>query len=240
MALSEIRRRYKRTTLGPFWSAASLSIFVGTFGLLYALLWKLDYQSFIPYLTSGMICWVFFNALIMEGAGGLVSFEAIMKQMRVPYVMVILLVSARNMFVFLHHLVIYLVVVLAFSVPINVNTLLFVPGLFLFLCATSSISLCAAIACARYRDIQQVLQSVLQVAMFVTPILYPKSLLGDHGSLIADLNPIYHLVNIVRAPLMGEIPSTMNYLVVSGLAVAFGAISFVTLMRVRRRLIHWL
>src|SRR5579871_139282 len=53
----ETKRRYRRTVFGPFWSTLSLAIFVVTLGVVWSNLWHIDPKTYLPFLTSGMLCW---------------------------------------------------------------------------------------------------------------------------------------------------------------------------------------
>jgi ABC-type polysaccharide/polyol phosphate export permease len=94
---------------------------------------------------------------------------------------------------------------------------------------------------ARFRDIQQIVQSVLQVAMFVTPLFWsPDSLAGSRRIIFVGLNPLYHLLEIVRDPLLGRPPSLNSYIAVALITVAGCALAFVVYGQFRKRIAYWL
>ena len=89
------------------------------------------------------------------------------------------------------------------------------------------------------RDVAQIVETALQIAVFATPIMWPVSALGDHR-FVADINPIYHLIELVRAPLLGNVPSAGNYLAVFLLTLINVAIGGVFFVRFRSRLAYWI
>ena len=93
----------------------------------------------------------------------------------------------------------------------------------------------------RFRDIQQLVASVVQIAMFVTPIFWPPAALEASGrSLVfVDYNPLYHFINIARAPLLGEIPTIQNYVVVAVLTVVGWGTALAIFAHFRKRIADW-
>lgn len=239
MALTDLRRRYRRTTLGPLWTTVSLAIFILTLGILYTRLWEIDPAQYIPYLTCGMICWTFFATSVSESGSVFVNVEGLMKQTTIPYSTHVLSLIMRNLLIFAHHLIVYALVALFYGIPIGWAMLLVIPGLILMMIVTAEIALLIGLASARYRDIQQVIASLLQIALFVTPILYSSSQLKGRAAFVSELNPLYHLINVIRAPLLGEVPTMLNWLVTLGMATIGAAIAFAVFARQRRKLIFW-
>ena len=64
----EVKRRYRRTVVGPFWTTLSLAIFVVVLGVVWSRLWNQDPKTYLPYLTSGMLTWVMFSSFCTEGS----------------------------------------------------------------------------------------------------------------------------------------------------------------------------
>ncbi|PXV58959.1 putative hydrolase, CocE/NonD family [Dyella jiangningensis] len=96
-------------------------------------------------------------------------------------------------------------------------------------------------ACARFRDLSQIVGSVLQVAFYLTPIMWlPRSLPANVSVYLLDFNPAYHLLEIVRAPLLGQWPSAMNWGVSAALAVVGWALALFIYGRYKRRIAYWL
>src|SRR5579871_3537043 len=76
----ETKRRYRRTAFGPFWATASIALFVTTLGLVWSNLWNKDPRAYLPYLTAGMILWVFISSTCTEGGLVFTHHEKLIKQ----------------------------------------------------------------------------------------------------------------------------------------------------------------
>ncbi len=242
LAVADIRRRYRRTFIGPFWTTLNLAIFILTMGLLFSTLWKSDAKTFLPYFASSFICWTFTAAIISESCTVFTSAEGLLKQLSLPYSSFSWLIVARNFLVFLHQVVIYICVAIFFHVPVTLNILFIIPGFMLLFVSASWLGILLGLFCARYRDIQQVVASLLQISMFVTPIFWPPEQLG-HGFksyLLVNLNPLYHYISLIRQPLLGLESSALSWLVVSITTILGWIFTMFVMSQKQRNLIFWL
>jgi ABC-type polysaccharide/polyol phosphate export permease len=236
----ETKRRYRRTVFGPFWSTASLAIFVVTLGLVWANLWQMDPKVYLPFLTSGMLCWTLFSTICIEGCAGIVGYEALIKQLRISYTLLACAVVWRNVIVFLHNLSIYALVCLYAGVSISWSMLLSVPGLLMICLNGLWIAILLGAVCARYRDIQQLVGSLLQISMFLTPILWSPDQLKGRATALAEFNPLYHLIAVVRDPLMGKSPDLLDWCVVVFITISGWALTVYVLSKFRHRIVYWI
>jgi ABC-type polysaccharide/polyol phosphate export permease len=236
----EIKRRYRRTVFGPFWTTLSLAIFVVTLGLVWASLWNQDPKAYLPFLTSGVLCWTFFSTICIEGCTGVVGYEGLIKQLRVSYTLLACIIVWRNLIVFAHNFCIYLLVLAYSGVAPSWQMLLIVPGLFALCLNGLWIAMLLGAVCARYRDVQQLVASLLQISMFLTPILWSVDQLKGRAAIIAAFNPLYHLIVVARDPMLGKMPDALDWYVV-GLITVFGwLLTIYVISKFRHRIVYWL
>jgi ABC-2 type transport system permease protein/lipopolysaccharide transport system permease protein len=117
-------------------------------------------------------------------------------------------------------------------------SLLAIPGLTVLFFNAALVSLYIGMASARFRDVPQIISSITQIVFFVTPIMWKPELLGDHSAIIF-LNPFFHLIEIVRAPLLGDLPSAVNYAVTAFITMINMAIAASLFVRFRSRISYW-
>src|SRR5580704_1248506 len=242
MAVADIRRRYRRTLIGSFWTTLSLAIFILSMGFLFSTLWKTDIKTFLPYFASGFICWTLTATIITESCATFTSVEGLLKQVAMPYASFSWLVIARNFLVFLHQLSIYIVIALIFHIPVTLYTLFIIPGLLLFFITASWLAILLGLLCARFRDMQQIVASMLQISMFLTPIFWPVSQLGDglKSYLLINGNPLYHSVSVIRQPLLGLPPSFISWVFVCFITMSGWVFTMFVMTRKYSKLIFWL
>ncbi len=237
----EIKRRYRRTVIGPFWTTLSLGVFMFALGIVWANLWHQDPKVYLPFLCTGLLAWNLVAAIMSEGCVTFVAAEGLIKQLRFPYSILACSVAWRNVIVFLHNLAILVAVALYAGLRPTWATLLAIPGLLLVWFNGVWVATMLGMLCTRYRDVQQVVISILQISMFVTPIFFTPEQLGARmGKYFAQANPLFHYVNILRSPLLGKFPSLLTYeIVLVGTTVGWGLTLWVY-SRYRRRLAYWL
>ena len=242
LALLDVKRRYRRTTLGPFWSAVSLGISIALMGVVGGGLLKRDMSVYLPFLASGMLVWLMISSTINESAILFTSKAHIIRQIRFDYSILAYSLVWRNFIVFLHNASIYVLIVLLFAPKMLLApaVLLIVPGLIFVMATGAWVALLVGAVCVRFRDVRHLLTSVMQILMFVTPLFWPEDLLeGTRRFVFVELNPLYHFINIVRAPLLGKVPAFSSYVVVGVVTVIGWALTYAFFSRFRRRIPFW-
>ncbi len=217
-AVHEIKQRFRRSLLGPLWLTLSMGITVAALGFVFSQLFKQDIRGYLPYLATGLIFWGFLTAVINEGCLVFVVNAGFLRNVPMPVSVHYYQAFARNVIIFLFNMVIYVAVALVFWVQVGLIGLLFIPGFALFVVNLLWMGLVAAILSTRYRDIPQVIASMLQVVFFLTPIFWSVEAL-PHRPAFIGFNPFYHLLEIVRGPLLGQVPHATSYLVAAIMAV---------------------
>ena len=170
MGWADVKRRYRRTVIGPFWQSLTLLIFVLVMSLVWATLFNMNVKEYLPYLCSGMIVWLLLSAFITEGATLFVSAEGLIKQLKISYMMLVCAMIWRTLIASAHNLLVYVPVYLFAGLPVNGYVLLAIPGLIILCVNGAWIALVLGMLVARYRDVEQIVGSFLQIAMFITPI----------------------------------------------------------------------
>ena len=237
----DVRQRYRRSALGPFWLTISMGVMIGTIGIVFGQIFNSPMQEFLPFLAAGMILWSFVSSIITEGCLGFIAAEGIIKQLPIPLFVHILRMIWRNMLLLGHNIVIFPLVLLAVGKPIGFIAFLSIPGFFLGLVNLTWIALILGVLCARYRDLPQMVGSVLQVVFYLTPIMWMPNLLTQRAGLyLLDLNPAYHLLEIVRSPLLGQLPTVTNWAVSLALALIGWGMALAVYGRYKSRIAYWL
>src|SRR6201995_4449849 len=200
----DITQRYRRSVLGPFWITIATGTTAVAMGGLYSKLFHLDLAVHLPYVTLGLIIWNLINNSILEGADVFVANEDLIKQLPTPLSVQVYRLVWRQLLLFAHNIVIYVVVAIVFPKPWSWADLSFIPALFLIMLNCVWVSLCFGILSTRYRDISPLLFSIVQLLFFMTPIIWNESTLQHQGAgswaKIVELNPLLHYLSIVRAP----------------------------------------
>lgn len=234
----DIRQRYRRSMLGPFWITLSMGIMVGAMGFVYAELFNQNIRDYLPFLALGIIIWGFISTPILEGCNVFIGSEGVIRQLRAPLSVHVLRMMWRNVIILGHNMVIYVVLLAVFGIWPGPTGLLALPGL-LILCLTGVwTSLLAGLLSARFRDIPYITGSIIQIIFFVTPVLWGVDQLKN--KLIAELNPFYHLVESVRMPLLGHVPPLETWATGLGVTAVGWLVTLALFVRFRERIAYWI
>jgi ABC-type polysaccharide/polyol phosphate export permease len=238
LAWQEIKRRYRRSTLGPLWLTISTGAFVIGLGPLYGKLFNQDLAAYLPYIAISFVLWALLSGMITDSCTVFVAEESIFKQIKLPFSIFCYALVTRNLIILAHNAVIILLVFLFYPPPLTPVLLLFPVGLLLIALNGLWMSLSLGILCTRFRDIPQIVASVLQITMFLTPVMW-KADMVDRYSWIVDWNPMNHFLELVRAPLYGNVPPSTTWLAVACITVVGWAVTLMVFARYRTRIPYW-
>lgn len=234
----DIRSRFDRTVLGPFWVVVTTLLWVFTVGLVMAQLFKQDLTKQLPYLAFGVFAWQFVSTVIMEASAAFVSQKQFMGAYRLPVGFFALRVVVRN------------IIVLSFlttvAIPVALYFDLLVPSAFLHIVLVFAVYALIAVPLvlvlgfvgARFLDTAPLLTILINIMMLVTPVFWEKKLLPpDHP--LALYNPLVPVLEIYRDIfLVGGAP-VEPYLACLKLAVILWILAFIAFGMVGRRVNHW-
>ena len=238
LARLDIRNRYRGSVLGPFWLTLSTAVMVVGLGLLYSSLFKMELAGYLPFIAVSLIVWNMIAQTVTDACTSLTSAEGIIRQLPLPFSVHVLRCVFRNALIAAHSLPLILLVFLACGTMPGPEVVLLIPGLALVVVNAFFVALFLGMLCARFRDIAPIVASLMQLAFFMSPVLWKPELLGDKAVWL-PLNPFYVLMETVRGPLVeGGVPAlvwlsaTLYTLLVAGAALAF-------FIRFRGRIAFW-
>ena len=239
LAWHDIRQRYRRSKIGPFWLTISMSVMIGAFGGLYAGLFRTDVAQYLPHVAVGFVVWGFISGLTNDGCNAFIEAQGSIKQVRLPLSVYVYRVVWRNLIIFCHNALIVVVVLLVFAIRPGWTALLAVPAIAVLCLNGVWAGLLLGLLSARFRDVPQIVANALQVVFFLTPIIWLPELLPDRA-LVLRFNPFFYALELVRAPLLGAVPPRPSWLVVLAVTGAGTAIALAMYARYRRRIAYWI
>jgi ABC-type polysaccharide/polyol phosphate export permease len=239
LAWQEIKQRYRRSVLGPFWLTISTALFIAGMGPLYGALLDQPPAQYAHYLAVGFVVWLFISGFITEGCQAFIAAEGFIKQTRLPLTVHALRVVWRNVLILAHNFII-VILVSAWFMPSWGWGLLTAPvGIFVIAVNGLWLVILLGLLSARFRDIPQIITSLVQLLFFVTPVFWRPEMLTAHRW-VADWNPVFHLIEIVRAPILGHPVSAASWLVTCGVTVLGWLVALTFFARYRARIAYWI
>ncbi len=234
----DIKQKYRRSVLGPFWLTLSTGVLVGTLGTLYGLLFKVESAIYVPHLALGFIVWTLIADVITDGCQVFVKAENIIMQVGLPLSIHVYRLLWRNLLILCHNAAIFVVVAAVFGVWPGWTGLVALPGLALLCLNGLWAAILLGMISARFRDVPPIVASVTRICFFVTPVIWMPEALPERA-IVLEFNPFYHMVEVVRAPLLGELPGLSSWIAVLGLTIGGWLMTFALFRRYRRQIAYW-
>jgi lipopolysaccharide transport system permease protein len=236
----DIRLRYRGSMLGPFWLTISTGVMVAALGVLYSTLFKIGLRDYLPFLALSQVLWGFLAALVSEACTTFTDAEGVIRSVRMPFFVFSMRALIRNVIALGHNIVVIVVVFAVFSVWPTWEAFLAIPGLLIWVIDALALTLLLGAFCARFRDIQPIVNSVMQIAFFVTPVIWKPDQLGASGIAKLPFSPFFDLLEIVRGPILGSDVSGMTWVGAIAYSLALCGISWAFFVRARGRVTFWI
>ena len=237
----DIKQRYRRSKLGPFWLTISMGVMIGMIGIVFGQVLSSPMNEYLPFLATGIILWTCFSTGILEGSTTFIDAQGMIRQLNLPLSLYSIRVLWRNIVICGHNIIILPFVFLAVGHGVSWNIVWIIPGFLVFSWNIFWLSLLLGTFCTRFRDMPPIVNSLLQVFFYVTPIIWmPNALNPRSASLLVDPNPVYHILQVVRAPILGNCPTTLNWFVSVAIAVLGSIVSLWFFGKYKKRIAYWL
>jgi len=225
LAWRDIKVRYKQTLLGGMWAIlqplVAMFIFAGVLTRVTSL--RSDGPPYALFVYAGLVPWTFFTNAISLSGNSLLGSEQMIRKTYFPRVLIplaIILALGLDMLISFGFLA---VLMLYYRWPITLGILwlpAFVLGAFL---ASSGLGLFLSAMNVRYRDIKYVIPFFTQMALFVTPVIYPMRYVPSKFKALFALNPMTGIVEGFRHALLG---TTVSWNLMAG-SLAISAALFI-------------
>ena len=240
-AYISLKIRFIRTSLGPFWETITTAIFISFAGVLWSKIFNQDIKSFVPYLFTGMVIWKLYSGIINSGCAAYVENAAMIKSFKHDFVIYNLKNVTKDFLLFFCNLPLCIAVNYVLGQKINFQILLFFVSLPIILLASVCLSYILSMICLRYRDFTYLIASLFQLVFFFTPIFFKPEQLGPKGMMyVVNPNFIYHYVEILRQPLLGNTPTFLNYSVSILFTIFLFFLSLCIYRKYNSRVPYWL
>lgn len=205
LVLRNVRSRYKQAALGMSWALLQPAVQVGVFTVLFGMIARVPSDN-LPYplfALSALLPWNFFARIVSDGSQSLVTNQHIMTKLFFPRIFLVLAGGASAFIDAAVTALMLVVFMVAYGVAPGSTVWLLVPaflGLTVF--AYGFAALLAAVN-ARWRDVQHTVPFLLQIGLFLTPVLYPPVVVPERFRWLAALNPLTAWIELFRASVLG-------------------------------------
>ncbi len=232
----DVRCRYRRSIIGPFWETINMLVMIMGMSFVSSAIFSVSMMGMLPYLGLGIIFWSVISTSINDGSACLIGNSDLIKNSNLGIGNFVGRTVFKIYITTAHHTLIYVIGLIFLDININMITLLAIPGILLLFLNSLWVVPTLALICARYRDLEMIVKNLVMLSFFVTPIFWNSDVVRSNRRFIVDYNPFYYYLEIVRAPLLGEIPDLKVYIVVILLTLFGYLLLTVTYSRMRPNL----
>lgn len=240
MGLQDVKSRFRSSALGPGWILVNLAAVVGAVGLIYGRLFHQQMNEFLPFLTLGIVIWTFITSSLVEGSMAFVVAEGYIKQFPFPKPIYLFRALVPYTIVFAIGLIVYFAVEAFYQRHVGWGALWALPCFVLFLAINFFHVVIVAHVGVRFRDLPHLLGSVMQIAFYMTPVIFTVTMLKERGlSFVYAFNPLYYVIEIMRYPLLNSEAAPPEVIYVAlGYCALVGILALVVVKKMSRRIVY--
>lgn len=235
----DIKSKYRRTKLGPTWIVLVNLVTVLCFSVVGATLFKQDMRSFLPHVTVGLFVWYYIAAILSDSCIVYNSQAPLLQNLNTNQLTLCLRLFVRNTIAFMHSFVVIILVLIFLLSDYSFEMLYAFFALPIYMLTALALSIIFGTFATRFRDVGHIVQSIVTIFPFVTPLIWKVEMLGDR-QYIADFNPVTHYVALMRDPLLGNPIKMQTYLITLGITAIMLLFSAALYNKYRYRIVYWL
>ena len=248
LVVRELKVRYKRSVFGLLWTMLNPLLLMIVYTVVFSTIMPVAQKNFSIFLLSALLPWLFFQTALVQGLNSVVANQDLIRKVRVPQAVFPLSVVGSNLVNLALSMVPLFLLMLVLRQPFS-RALFFLPvGVLLLTCFTSGVTLTLATFTVFFRDVRHLAEVVLQMLMYLSPIFYDLSALGNNKSwwfhlfkTFLALNPLSYLIALVREPVYyGRLPDLQTMGIAAGISFFTLFVGYRIFQRLAPRHIHYL
>lgn len=240
LGANDFKMANQRSKLGQAWSTIGVAIRIIAIGFVFGLFLTQDRSQYFHHVATGILAWTFISTALTSGSTAFIDGRNYINGMATPKFGFAVRCTVREGLLVLQNLVIVPFMYLLAPRELSWSLLLFPIGLLLCVLSVIGLSAILAVLVARFPDFAPLSSSAIGVLFFVTPVIWePSAVESQLAHLLLGLNPFYHLLQVIRLPLMSSWPTDINWLLASLSAVIMPLIGLWLVGRNRNRIGFW-
>lgn len=239
LARKDVSRKYDASFFGVGWITIEHFFVILGIGLLYSQVNSIDTGRFLVYYAVGLTTWSFIASIANESVVLFPNVSGQLKSTSNPVSIYVFKTLAKSTFRLCLQIPVVVFFVLVTSSGVGDYAIMSGVGFVLVLLCGACGSFTLAIIGARYRDFAGFVQSIIRLAFFITPVFWDVEQIGENEKYM-NLNPFFHLIEVVREPLISNSFDMLHFYCVAGFLLALFTSAVCSMMLARHKIIYWL
>jgi ABC-type polysaccharide/polyol phosphate export permease len=230
--------RYRRTAIGFLWTLVNPLLMIAVSAVVFSIVLRIGLKDYAIFLFSAIIPWNFLNGCIQAGGTSMITNEGLIKKIYVPKHIFPVSAAVSLLVDSVLSTVSLFVIVLILGAKLT-SALLFLPVAFLITGVLGgALALIFSVVFVYLRDTAHIISILMQAVYYITPIIYPVSLVPEQYRIYFKFNPLYYFVQLFRAPIYeGVFPDAMSVAVSCGTSAIMALISLIVFQRYSKKII---
>jgi len=241
IGISDIRKRYSRSKLGQFWITLSLSINILSLGVVWGYLFKMPLQEYLPFIATSMILWSFISTCILDGANLYINSAHYIRELNIPKLAYVNSLLLRNLIILGHNFIVLIPIYFFCLKDISLSAIIiFISILLLLTGFLYGIVTIAAIISLRFRDLPNIITSILQIFFYITPVIWKIESMPEKIQKFLILNPFCVFITICKGHMLNQyIP---DHYLLAAIVYVLLSLSFAAMLfsKFRSRIVYWI
>ncbi len=236
LTYEDMKTGYRNTLLGPFWPIINILFFAVPICILYNNVYHKT-EDYYLYVFSGLIVWSFISISITRGISSLIQAGGYLTEIKLPVSLFLLKTVVKESVSFFHVLIAFCLYLVFSHKNTSMILLLTFPGVICLVLTLYFWCFSGSILALYFRDVLEILPKLLRFLFLVTPVIWEQQNINQKYHIFVQLNPMTVLVNIVRKPLLGILPTWNEWLFVLALCFMGFIVSLLVYQVTKNKLI---
>jgi lipopolysaccharide transport system permease protein len=206
LAWRDVKVRYKQSALGVTWVILQPLLTMVIFTLLFGRLARVpsDGEPYAIFSYAGLVPWTFFAAAVTSSSNSLVNNSNLITKVYFPRLLIPTAAVAAALIDLMISSLMLLVIMPLYGAKFHLSMIMFIPLVVLAAMTAAAAGILTSALNVKYRDIRHALPFVIQILMFLTPVIYPVNFLPQQWRWVLRLNPLSGIIEGFRAAIFGR------------------------------------
>ena len=238
LAWFDVKIRYTRSILGPFWITLSMVILISGLSFVFVSLFAVPLHKTMPWVTLGIIIWNYISTYLDEASTLFIDGKIL--NMKIEPMKLIIIYIFKHLIILAHNSVVIIAVILIFDLKITANYFYLFFAFFVIILNSISFGVLFGFLCCRYRDFILIIRNLIYLIFLMTPIFWMPDVLKGNRMILADINIVYQMIQSVRDPILGNALSSYTITYLSVFTFITSILAIIIYKKFKKKIVFWI
>lgn len=238
IAIIEVSLKYSRSLIGPFWVTLNSSIIIAGLSFVNTSIFSQPASTIVPWIGFGILAWNYIIQIIEDAYS--IFTNKIFLNVNFQVLDIVIVNIIKNIIFFLHNLIIFIIIIFYFELEPLSQFHYLILGIVFYLIYSICILILIGLLCTRYRDFILIIKNLTFLTFLVTPIFWLPDAIGANRAVLLDYNFVFHIIQIIRDPLLGVEPSNLTLMTNFIITILIVPLTFVVYKKNKKKFVFWI